>query len=205
MAFVGKDILRKISNEATMKPHPMLEDKDIPLNVREAYFQGCVLAVLAGDGGLDRIEHERLDRIGASLQLSGGEIAESKEVVKSLDSDDERKEGFVREIFGLVKNGGCSEYFLNDSEELLFEGWRMRKGARDYWNQFGIWLIGRQWVAESRRRRSERFRKMFLGGILLRPGKLMQTDLGKSATKYLRRTNLYYYGGLLLGKLKGER
>lgn len=143
MAFLNKSMLQRLSDEATIERHPMLEKGDVPLNVREAYFQGCVLATLLDDGEISAEEQRALMVLGKSLQLAEKEITESLSVVRALDSD-ESKESFVREVFGLLAGESYPKFFMKDFEKLMLIGGAMSAEKSEYLDFFGSSLCGRK-------------------------------------------------------------
>lgn len=43
MAFLNKAALQKTAETMQVADHPLLKNGDIPMNVKQAYVQGCVL------------------------------------------------------------------------------------------------------------------------------------------------------------------
>ena len=143
MAFLNKTMLQRLSDEATIERHPMLAKGDVPLNVREAYFQGCVLATLLDDGEISAEEQRALTVLGKSLQLTEKEITESLSIVRTLDSD-VSKESFVREVFGLLAGETYPKFFMKDFERLMLIGGAMTDEKSEYLDFFGSSLCGRK-------------------------------------------------------------
>lgn len=141
MAFLNMSMIKKMAGEATVEKHPMLEKLDVPFNVREAYFQGCVLAGVLKNGTLAGDKRAEVLRLGASLQLSETEVAENINVVTGLASDD-AKEQFIGEIFGVLSGDVYPQYFLRDFENLLKENGELSAEMSEYLDCFGSMLYG---------------------------------------------------------------
>jgi len=139
MAFLNKSMLAKMAEEATASKHPMLEKLDVPLNVKEAYLQGCVLAAVLKDEALSESKKISLSQLGTSLLLSDSEISECISIVTGLSSDD-AKEQFVGEIIATLSGGVYPKYFLKDFEGLLKENGEIPADMEEYLNYFGSTL-----------------------------------------------------------------
>ena len=139
MAFLNKSMLAKMAVEATATKHPMLDKLEVPLNVKEAYLQGCVLAAVLKDESLSDSKRTEVSRLGASLQLSDSEIGECISIVTGLTTDD-AKEQFVGEMFSVLSGGVYPKYFMKDFEELLRINGEVPSEMTDYLDYFGSTL-----------------------------------------------------------------
>lgn len=116
--------------------HPMLKEQDVPLDLKMVYLQGCVLAAVLNNGVLSNAKMIEIARMGTSLHLPEGEVAECIHTVTSLATDEE-KEQFVSELFMVLGGDFYPKYFLRDFEEMLKENGVMPADMTDYLNFFG--------------------------------------------------------------------
>lgn len=118
MAFLNKAVLQKTSETMQVADHPLLKNGDIPMNVKHAYVQGCVLATLMDDEKVSNEERAAVCKIGKSLHLDGSAIQECFEVVLGLQSQDD-KLACLNEMITAIGTGDARFYFMIDFEQLL--------------------------------------------------------------------------------------
>ena len=126
MAFLNKKALRNVSGKAASSQGEGQTGHMIDMHTRQAYLEGCILAVKK-NGSLDS-EDVRcvLDAIGRSLQMGKDDITECYDVVSGV-GDSEENEFIDEEIVASVKSAGLELRFLFDLETCLSE--RSRIGA----------------------------------------------------------------------------
>lgn len=117
MAFLNQSMIKNSEHQSMVDDHPLLKDGDIPVSVKQAYVEGCVLATLMDDEKVSDDERTAVYKIGRSLRLDNKEIESCFEVVIGLKDDD--KEPFVDELLQTVKKRPVCLWFLNDFEVLL--------------------------------------------------------------------------------------
>ena len=76
MAFLNKKVLRKASDKMAPLQDEGQSGAAIDLHARQAYLEGCILAVKK-NGGLDSEDARRkLDAVGRSLQMGKDDITQ---------------------------------------------------------------------------------------------------------------------------------
>jgi len=143
MAFLKKSIIKDKVAEATVERHPLLGDNNVPLSVRQAYFQGCVLVTLLDDAKISEGERSALRRLGLSLELSHSDIEDAISLVSGLEGD-EVKNQFVTELFVTLKEAAGASCFMKDMESLLAFGSAKPEEQNEWLNDFGASLFGRK-------------------------------------------------------------
>ena len=128
MAFLNKKALKKVSdNVAPSQDEGRLEGQ-IDLQTRQAYLEGCILAV-KNNGNIDSEDARRmLDAVGRSFKMGKDEIIACYDVVSSLSFSDETE--FVDMVVTAVKTAGLSLRFLFDVETCASE--KCRIGTTTY-------------------------------------------------------------------------
>ena len=143
MAFLNKSMLKQKVFEKTVELHPLLQKTDIPLSVKQAYLQGCVLAALVDDEVISPDERSELHRLGASLQLQSSEIDECIETVSNLRSEEEKSQ-FVDEIIDVLRGDLYASYFLSDFQMVGKKNGVVPEEIAEFANYFGSLLTGRK-------------------------------------------------------------
>ena len=87
--------------------HPIIK-MDVARNVREAYFQGLLFAAFADDGKVDEQERARLEKVGLSLEIPEGEVAQMIDDMEK--KDDEARLALMEDVSAALK--GTSAPFL---------------------------------------------------------------------------------------------
>ena len=118
MAFLNKAALQRTAEVTQVADHPLLKNGDIPMNVKQAYVQGCVLATLMDDEKVSDDERTAVRKIGKSLHLDDGAIQECFEVILGLRSQDD-KLACLNEVISAIGTGDARFYFTIDFEQLL--------------------------------------------------------------------------------------
>ena len=143
MSFLNKSVLQKKAEEAAAEPHPLLNECDVPLNVKQAYLQGCVLAVLERDDGkVTDAARQEIARLGLSLEMSRGDIGECISVASGLSTPD-AQDDFLGELFSTLAGDVYSRYFMKDFESLIANGGAPSEGVKETVECFGRSLIGK--------------------------------------------------------------
>ena len=140
MAFLKKSIIKDKVAQATVARHALLDAGDLPLSVKRAYFQGCVLVTLLDDEKIGDEERGALNRLGLSLELSQQDIDEDISIVAGLNEDE--KDPFVTETFNILKVSFCPSYFMEDAERLMALGSLPIREREEWLNDFGLLLFG---------------------------------------------------------------
>lgn len=141
MGFLNQSVLQKKASTATTEKHPLLKDHDVPLDIKRAYLQGCVVAVLEHDDGkVTNISRQEIDRLGLSLGLPSEEISETISVVCEINSP-EAQEELLNELFSTLRGDVYPRYFMKDFERLLTRGGFNSEGAMRTLDLFGSSLI----------------------------------------------------------------
>lgn len=94
-----------------------VSEKELPLDVRQAYVQGCAYAALVDDGKIDDEERKAIAEIAQRFHISDEMLKDCISMLEELPVDD-RKE-FTDEIVGTIKQGGKGVDFLLDFEKIL--------------------------------------------------------------------------------------
>lgn len=119
MGFLNQSILQKKAAAATAEKHPLLKECDVPPNVKQAYLQGCVLAVLERDDGMvTDAARQEITRLGLSLQMTEEDIGECISVASGLNSP-EMQDEFLSEFFSTLAGDAYSRFFMEDFGTLL--------------------------------------------------------------------------------------
>lgn len=118
MAFLNKAALQRTAEATQVADHPLLKNGDIPMNVKQAYVQGCVLATLMDDEKVSDDERTAVRKIGKSLRLDDVAIQECFDVILGLQSQDD-KLACLNEIITAIGTGDARIYFMIDFEQLL--------------------------------------------------------------------------------------
>ena len=129
MAFLNKKVLRKASDKMAPLQDEGQSGAAIDLHARQAYLEGCILAVKK-NGGLDSEDARRkLDAVGRSLQMGKDDITQCYDVVSGVGDSDEN-EFIDEEIVSSVKSAGLELRFLFDVETCASE--KSQVGAAAY-------------------------------------------------------------------------
>ena len=118
MAFLNKTALQKTAEAMQVADHPLLKNGDIPMNVKQAYVQGCVLATLMDDEKVSDDERTAVRKIGKSLHLDDAAIQECFDIILGLQSQDD-KLACLNEVISAIGTGDARFYFMIDFEQLL--------------------------------------------------------------------------------------
>lgn len=147
MAFLSKLMLEKAVYGYVVNTHPILKDMDIPMNVKQAYIEGCVFAVLVDDGKIGGNERQMVYRIGRSLRMCKEAIAECFDVVLGLQESD--RGDFVGEMLATISSGVVGLAFLVDCERLMLLHGEISEENYRLLDEFGLRLTGlRTWREE---------------------------------------------------------
>lgn len=103
MAFLSKAMLSKATQNSAVKDHPLIKE-NISSNVRQAYLQGCVLAVLMENDSVSDKARGALTALGKSLHIEDESIKDAISLVTGLADED--KEQFVAEMLEAVVRQG---------------------------------------------------------------------------------------------------
>ena len=119
MSFLNRSVLQERAAAATVEKHPLLKECDVPPNVKQAYLQGCVLAVLERDDGkVTDAARQELLKFGKSFGIPEEYIGESVDLVSELSSPDDQKT-FLDELVASLCDKRIVRYFLRDFETLV--------------------------------------------------------------------------------------
>ena len=119
MSFLNRSVLQERAAAATVEKHPLLKECDVPPNVKQAYLQGCVLAVLERDDGkVTDAARQGIVQLGRSLELAESEIDEAIDVVSGLTSTEDQSE-FLMELTATLSPGVYPRFFMADFEQLI--------------------------------------------------------------------------------------
>lgn len=156
MGFLNQSVLQQKAAMATVEKHPLLKECDAPLNVRQAYLQGCVLAVLEGDDGkVSNSARQELAGLGLSLELSNDDISETITSVSGINSP-EAQEELLGELFATLSGDIYPRHFMKDFEQLLTKGGAGSSDFAQTIDYFGSSLTGKpDWRSEVAQKRSD--------------------------------------------------
>ena len=142
MGFLSQAVLRKKATAATTEKHPLLKVHDVPLDVKRAYLQGCVLAVLERDDGRvsDSARHQ-ISQLGLALGMTGEDVTEIISVVSGISSPESQEE-FLSELFAVLAGDVYPRYFMVDFERLLSGGAELTLETQKTLDYFGSSLTG---------------------------------------------------------------
>ena len=119
MGFLNRTVLQERAAAATVEKHPLLKECDVPLNVKQTYLQGCVLAVLERDDGkVTDAARKGIVHLGQSFELAESEIDEAIGVVSGLTSSEDQSE-FLKELTATLSTGVYPRFFMADFEQLI--------------------------------------------------------------------------------------
>ena len=122
MSFLNRSVLQERAAAATVEKHPLLKECDVPPNVKQAYLQGCVLAVLERDDGkVTDAARQELLKLGKSLELSDADCAEAISIVSALQTSEDQGQ-FLDELFAVLAGNVYPRFFMVDFESLLKKG-----------------------------------------------------------------------------------
>lgn len=142
MGLIDKRNLK--SEGTTVEKHPLLGNGDVPINVRQMYFQGCVLALLERDNGnLTTSDKAKLKNLGADLQIAKHDIEEAISTMSGMKSAEDQEE-FLHEFFLVLAGEEYTPFFMNDFEALLKGDGELSEDARQTLDYFGRGLTGSQ-------------------------------------------------------------
>ena len=129
MAFLNKKVLRNVSGKTAPTQDEGQSGCMIDIHTRQAYLEGCILAVKK-NGGLDSEDaRHKLDAVGRSLQMGKDDITQCYDVVSGV-SDSEENEFIDEEIVPTVRAAGLELRFLLDVETCASE--KSQIGAAAY-------------------------------------------------------------------------
>ena len=144
MSFLNQSVLQKKAAMAAVEKHPLLKECDVPLNVRQTYLQGCVLAVLERDDGkVTETARQEISELGLSLEMSNEDIKEAISVVSKISSP-EAQDDFLGELFVALSGEVYPRYFLKDFEGLLTKGGSVSANTQKTLDYFGSSLTGKK-------------------------------------------------------------
>ncbi len=142
MGFLDKSNLKR--GRMVVERHPILANGDVPLNVRQMYLQGCIMAVLERkDGNLSASDKTKLKKLGTALQIAIQDIDEAISTMSSLKSAEDQ-EAFLHEFFLLLSGEEYPTYFMKDFESLLKGNGELSDEASQTLDYFGQGLTGSQ-------------------------------------------------------------
>ncbi len=122
--------------------HPLLVHGDVPLNVRQMYLQGCVLAVLERkDGKLTKSDKTGIQKLGAALEMDDKGVSEAISTMSNLKSPEAQKE-FLDEFFIVLAGEKYPRFFMKDFEPLLKGDGELSEDAGQTLDYFGKGLTG---------------------------------------------------------------
>ncbi len=119
MAFLNKNVLRDVSGRTALPQNEGQSGKTVDLQTRQAYLEGCMLAVRKNMGGGSEVASGMLDAIGQSFKMGKDERVVCYDDVSAVSSSDENE--FVDMVVEAVKNAGLSLRFLFDVETCASE------------------------------------------------------------------------------------
>ena len=142
MGFADKNNLRH--ERMTVEKHPLLADGDVPLNVRQMYLKGCVLAVLERKNGkLSASDKTKIQELGAALEIAKQKVSEAISAMADMKSA-EAQEEFLHEFFLVLSGEEYAKFFMKDFEALLKGKGELSEDARQTLDYFGQGLTGAQ-------------------------------------------------------------
>ena len=128
MAFLNKKVLRNVSDKTAPTQDEGQSGCMIDIHTRQAYLEGCILAVKK-NGGLDSDDAKHtLDAVGRLFQIGKEDIIACYDVVSGV-SDSEENEFIDEEIVSTVKSAGLELRFLLDVETCASETTRIGAAA----------------------------------------------------------------------------
>ena len=140
MGFIDKKNLKH--ERTTVEKHPLLANGDVPLNVRQMYFQGCILAVLERkDGNLSASDKAEIKKLGAALEIAKQDIEEAISTMSGMKSAEDQ-EAFLHEFFVALSGEEYPTYFMKDFESLLKGDGELSDEASQTLDYFGQGLTG---------------------------------------------------------------
>ena len=142
MGFIDK---KNLKHERTkVEKHPLLANGDVPLNVRQMYFQGCILAVLERkNGNLSASDKAKLKKLGAALEIAKQDIEEAISTMSGMKSAEDQEE-FLHEFFAALSREEYPTYFMKDFEALLKGNGELSDEASQTLDYFAQGLTGSQ-------------------------------------------------------------
>ena len=142
MGFIDKKNLKR--GRMPVETHPLLANGEVPLNVRQMYFQGCILAVLERkDGNLSASDKTELRKLGTALQIAKQDIAEAISTMSGMKSAEDQ-DAFLHEFFLLLSGEEYPPFFMKDFETLLKGDGELPEDACQTLDYFGQGLTGSQ-------------------------------------------------------------
>ena len=136
MSFLNRSILQERAVAATVEKHPLLKECDVLPNVKQAYLQGCVLAVLERDDGkVTDAARQELLKLGKSLELSDADCAEAISIVSALQTPEDQGQ-FLEELFSTLSEARYAQYFLSDFENHLKKNGQLSEDAKKILDMF---------------------------------------------------------------------
>jgi len=118
MAFLKQDLLEKVrTKSAPIHQHPILNNGNVPLNVRNAYLQGCVFATLMDDGKVSDRERSKLLELARSIGLGDDELSDAISAVTSCEESDRLE--LISEILNQFTNVNTAVWFVIDFERMM--------------------------------------------------------------------------------------
>ena len=143
MSFLNRSVLQERAAAATVEKHPLLKECDVPPNVKQAYLQGCVLAVLERDDGkVTDAARQELLKLGKSLGLSDDDCAEATSIVAALKTPEDQGQ-FLDELFPQLSGKIYPRFFMRDFESLIAKDGQMSEDERQTVDFIGKSLTGR--------------------------------------------------------------
>jgi len=117
--------------------HPIIK-MDVARNVREAYFQGLLFAAFADDGKVDEQERARLEKVGLSLEIPEGEVAQM--IDDMAKKDDEARLALMEDVSAALKGTSASFLFLCEFTMVWLSHDGDREQLRGYRLHLSDWL-----------------------------------------------------------------
>lgn len=153
MGFLKESLLQKQSAIVAEDTHLLIKEGNVPLNIKQLYLQGCILAVLEReDGQIDASAKSAMMRLGSSLQMTNDDITDSLAMVQGLKAKEDQ-ENFLKELVASLSSQLVwVKFFMKDVEKILkkkkklfnlLEVNSMSPEARNLLDYFGVELTGK--------------------------------------------------------------
>ena len=155
MSFLNRSVLQERAAAATVEKHPLLKECDFPPNVKQAYLQGCVLAVLERDDGkVTDAARQEIIQLGLSLEFAESDIDEAIGVVSGLASTEDQSE-FLKELTATLSTEVYQRFFMADFERLIKKDGALSADAMETVDYIGRTLTQeKSWRAALRTRKT---------------------------------------------------
>lgn len=120
-----------------VEKHPLF---DMPLNVKQAYLQGCTMATLLETDGFTEDKKQVVHSIGVSLGLGQSEIKECIDLFRGMREED--KADFIEGMLATLESGHCGAMFLYDFETTATKFASLSSGSRKFLQNVSGRLLG---------------------------------------------------------------